>query len=101
VGVFQSASDAHKGLTPFNAFSLRWARRTGQVTSEGKIAGLGEEAWLLRVAGGTGPEVTYHWRRGNLLLEAHMQCFGLCPPDLAAAARAWAAAIDARARALS
>jgi hypothetical protein len=101
VGVYQSASDAHKALTPFNAFSLGWARRTGQVTSEGKIAGLGEEAWLLRVAGGTGPEVTYHWRRGNLLLEAHMHCFGLCPPNLAAAARAWAGAIDARARALS
>ena len=47
---------------------------------------------------GAGTEVTYHWRRGNLVVEAHVDCFGVCPGDVDAAARAWVDAIDEEAR---
>jgi hypothetical protein len=56
---------------------------------------------VLQAAGSTGTEVTFHWRRDNLVIETHVQCFGSCPAGIAAAARAWADAVDARARALS
>jgi hypothetical protein len=42
--------------------------------------------------------VTYHWRRANLVVEAHVQCFESCPGDVGAA-RAWVDAIDEAARA--
>ena len=49
-----------------------------------------------------GREVTYHWRRDNLVTEVHVHCYGDCPPDVDAnvdvAARAWADAIDEQAR---
>jgi hypothetical protein len=32
-------------------------------------------------------------------VEAHVQCFGLCPEDIDAGARAWVDAIDGAARA--
>jgi hypothetical protein len=48
---------------------------------------------------GNGTQVTCHWRRGNLVLEAHVHCFAsaLCQGDVDAAARAWVDAIDAEA----
>jgi hypothetical protein len=42
--------------------------------------------------------VTYHWRRGNHVIEAHIDCHGVCPGDVDSATRAWADAIDAEAR---
>ena len=45
--------------------------------------------------------MTYHWRRGNLVLEAHLHCYGDCPLDVDPAARAWVDAIDEEARANS
>ncbi len=97
VDVFGSASDAHEALAPFNAFSRGWGERSGRVTKDEEIDGLGDEAWLLWVAG-SGTQVTYHWRRGNLVLEAHVHCFGNCPGNVDAATRAWVDAIDAEAR---
>jgi len=44
-------------------------------------------------------EVTCHWRRGNLVVEAHVHCFGFCPGDVDSAARAWVGAIDKASRA--
>ncbi len=85
-------------MAPFNAFSRGWAQRFGRVTKDEGIDGLGDEAWVLWKAGPTGAEVTYHWRRDNLVLEAHVACFGSCPDDIDAATRAWADAIDAEAR---
>ena len=96
VELYRSASAAHHAMAPFNAASRRYARRGGFILGEGGVSDLGEDAWRLRI-GGNGPEVTYHWRRRNLVLEAHMQCFGTCPADFASAARAWAEAIDAQA----
>jgi hypothetical protein len=69
-----------------------------EAAKEPEIDGLGDEAWLLRTET-NGTEVTYHWRRSNLVVEAHVHCLGFCPGDVDAAARAWVDAIDKAARA--
>jgi hypothetical protein len=97
--VFASAAEAHELMAPFNAYSRGWGRRFGRITKDGEIDDLGDEAWLLRTEKEGGTEVTYHWRRGNLVVEAHVDCFGFCPGDVDAAARAWVDAIDESARA--
>jgi hypothetical protein len=80
-------------MAPFNAYARGWGERFGSITKDDEIDGLGDEAWLLETVT-NGTEVTYHWRRGNLVVEAHVQCFGVCPGDVDAAARAWVDAID-------
>jgi hypothetical protein len=97
--VFSSAREAHEQMIPFNAYSRGWGKRFGRITRDEKINGLGNEAWLLRTEKGSGTEVTYHWRRGNLVVEAHLDCFGFCRGDVGAAARAWVERIDEVARA--
>jgi hypothetical protein len=96
--VFASAAEAHELMAPFNAYSRGWGERFGRITKDEEIDDLGDEAWLLR-AETNGTEVTYHWRRGNLVVEAHVHCFGFCPGDVGAAARAWVDAIDQAAKA--
>lgn len=96
VGVFGSAADADKAMTAANAFSRGWGERTGEITRDEDIEGFGDEAWVLW--GGSGTQVTYHWRRGNLGFEVHVHCFGSCPGDVDAATRAWVDAIDEEAR---
>jgi hypothetical protein len=64
VAVYETAADAHKAFAPFNALSLGWARRSGHVVSQNEVDGLGEEAWLLRLAE-SGEQVTYHPLRGE------------------------------------
>ena len=98
--VLTSAADAHELMAPFNAFSRGWGESSGRITKDEEIDDLGDEAWLLRTeTDWGGVEVTYHWRRGNLVVEAHVDCFGFCPGDVDAAARAWVDAIDEAARA--
>jgi hypothetical protein len=98
--VFASATEAHELMAPFNAYSRGWGERFGRITKDEEIDGLGDEGWLLRTEkGGGGTEVTYHWRRSNLVVEAHIDCFGFCPGDVDAVARAWADAVDEAARA--
>jgi hypothetical protein len=97
VGLYGSASAAHHSMPAFNALSRRYARQGGYILGEERVSDLGDDAWRLRI-GGNGPEITYHWRRRNLVLEAHMQCFGTCPADFADAARTWAEALDSQAR---
>lgn len=96
--VVASAAEAHDLMAPFNAYSRGWGKKFGRITKDEEIDGLGDEAWLLRTET-NGTEVTYHWRRGNLVVEAHVHCFGFCPGDVDAAARAWVDAIDEAARA--
>ena len=96
--VVTSAAEAHDLMAPFNAYSRGWGKRFGRITKDEEIDGLGDEAWVIRTAS-SGTEVTYHWRRGNLFVEAHVHCFGFCPGEIEAAARAWADAIDEAARA--
>lgn len=95
--VFARAASAHKLMAPLNAYSRGWAKRFGVVTRDEEVDYLGDEGWLLRTEA-NGTEVTYHWRRGNLVVEAHIQCFGLCPGDVGHAARTWVEAIDEAAR---
>jgi hypothetical protein len=98
--VLANATDAHDLMAPFNTFSRGWAESYGRITKDEEIEDLGDEAWLLRATTDYGGrEVTYHWRRGNLVVEAHVDCFGFCPGDVEAAARAWVDAIDQAARA--
>jgi len=52
-----------------------WGERFGRITKDEEIDGLGDEAWLLRTETG-GTEVIYHWRRGNLVVEAHVTVSG-------------------------
>jgi hypothetical protein len=100
VQVFTSAGDAHELMAPFNAYSRGWGERFGRITKDEEIDSLGDEGWLLRTEKGSGgTEMTYHWRRGNLVVEAHIDCFGFCPGEVDAAARAWVDAIDEAARA--
>ena len=95
--VFPSAASAHKLMGPFNAYSRGWAKRYGAITKDEAVDDLGDEGWLLETDA-NGPEVTYHWRRGNLVVEAHLQCFGVCPPDVAGAAHDWVETVDETAR---
>ena len=95
--VVASAAEGHELMAPFNAYSRGWGERFGRITKDEDIDGLGDEAWLLRTEA-NGTEVTYHWRRGNLFIEAHVHCFGFCPSDVEAAARVWVDAIDEAAR---
>jgi hypothetical protein len=97
VGVYGSARDAHEAMAAMNEFSRGWGERSGDVTRDEQVDGLGDEAWRLWV-GGSGTQVTYHWRRGNLVVEAHVHCFGSCPSDVDAATRAWVDAIDTAAQ---
>lgn len=93
IGVYGSAADAHEAMAAMNAFSRAWGEQNGTVTMEEEVDDLGDEAWRLGVAA-NGAQVTYHWRRANLVLEAHVHCFGSCPGDVDAAARVWVDAID-------
>jgi len=68
------------------------------LTKIDEVDNLGNEAWLLW-ARGNGSQVTYHWRRGNLVGEAHVHCFGSCPTTVDEATRTWAEAIDEEAQA--
>ena len=100
VGVFDTAADAHVGFLASNDLSRAYGAKYGFVVKAEKVKGLGDEAWRLW-AHGNGSQVTYHWRRDNLVAEVHIHCYGDCPDvdaDVDAAARAWADAIDEKAR---
>ena len=97
VGVFDTAADAHVSFLASNDLSRAYGAKYGFVVKAEMVGGLGDEAWRLWTHA-NGREVTYHWRRDNLVTEVHVQCLCDCPPDVDAnvdaAARAWADAID-------
>jgi hypothetical protein len=93
---FGSPADAHSAMRPYRDFAHSYAERAGAV-SDKPVRGLGDEAWRI-LARGYSDEVTYKWRRGNLVLEAHIQCLTACRSDVDEAARAWVDAIDGEAR---
>lgn len=98
IGVSASAADAHVAFLAFNDLSLAYGHKYGFVIKAEAVADLGDEAWRLW-AGGSGKEVTYHWRRNDLVVEVHVDCYGdRCPSNVDAATRAWADAIDEEAR---
>jgi hypothetical protein len=94
VGTFANSADAHVAFEASNDLALGYGEMYGDVTKVEEFEGLGDEAWLLW-ATGNGSQVTYHWRRGNLVGEVHIHCFGSCPSTVDEATRAWAEAIDA------
>ena len=93
VGTFVSVADAHVAFDASNDLALGYGKQYGAVTKAEQVKGLADEAWVLW-ATGNGSQVTYHWRRANLVGEVHIHCFGNCPSDVDAATRAWAEAID-------
>jgi hypothetical protein len=101
--LFDSATDAQEGLPRARAFARGWAKRTvdeyGGHFTDVRLDGLGEEAWRIQEDFAGGPEVTYGWRRANLVLQVHIQCiFHTCPSDIRSAARDWVDAIDEETR---
>lgn len=94
VGTFANSADARVAFEASNDLALGYGKMYGAVTKVEEFEGLGDEAWLLW-ATGNGSQVTYHWRRGNLVGEVHIHCFGSCPSNVDEATRAWADAIDA------
>jgi hypothetical protein len=59
-----------------------------------------EESWGIWEHLSYGSEsVTYQWRRGNLVVEVHIQCIETeCPPNIRRAVRSWAIAVDEEAQ---
>jgi hypothetical protein len=100
VEVLETSADAHVAFIASNNLSRAYGAKYGFVVKAEKVDGLGDEAWRLW-AHGNGGQVTYHWRRDNLVVEVHVHCYGDCPPDTDAAvdvaARSWADAIDGEA----
>jgi hypothetical protein len=101
--LFDNAMAAHEGLPRARAFARGWAKRTvdeyGGHFTDARLEGLGEEAWRIHGDFAGGEEVTYGWRRANLLLQVHIQCiFQTCPSDIRLAARDWVNAIDEETR---
>lgn len=94
---FETPTGAHEGLAAFRVFAHGWGERSGEVIGDDDVEELGDEATRLRV-GGNGVQVTYLWRRANLVLQAHVHCFGICPADVDALTRIWVDAIDKEAR---
>jgi hypothetical protein len=98
VELWSSAADAHSAMLAYREFAHDWAEETGAVSDEA-VGDLGDEAWRIS-ARGSSEEVTYKWRRGSLVLEAHIQCLTACASEIDKAARAWVDAIDDEARRL-
>ena len=93
IGTYASSADAGIAYDAGKDLALGYGGQYGVVTKSEDVEGVGDDAWLLW-ATGNGTQVTYQWRRGNLVGEAHIHCFGSCPSDVDAATRAWAEAID-------
>jgi hypothetical protein len=98
--VFETDAGAHDALAPGRRFAVGWGQRLGRVVRNEEIDDLGEEAWGLEVDA-NGTQVTYGWRRENAILQLHVHCASGCPESVWDAARAWADAIDDRARTLA
>jgi hypothetical protein len=96
VELWSSAADARSAMPAYREFAHGWAEKTGAVSDEA-VGGLGDEAWRI-LSRGYSEEVTYKWRRGDLVLEVHIQCLPACRSDIDEAARAWVDAIDDEAR---
>lgn len=93
IGTYANSADAHVAFEAGNDLALGYGEMYGDVTKVEDVEGLGDEGWLLW-ASGNGSQVTYQWRRGNLVGEVHIHCFGSCPATVDEATRGWAEAID-------
>jgi hypothetical protein len=94
VSAMATVSDAQTATKAYREFLHAWGDDFGEVTKDEDVDGLGDEAWVMWIAG-NGTQVPYEWRRGTLIVSAHVHCFRLCPSDVDGAAREWADAINA------
>ena len=97
MSVYETPADAELVFAASNDLSRGYAEQYAFVTKAEEVDGLGDEAWVLLVSS-NGRGATYHWRRANLVIEAHVDCHGTCPWDVEPGARAWADAIDEEAQ---
>jgi hypothetical protein len=97
VSAMGTPSDAQATTRAYREFLHAWGDDFGGVTKDEDVEGLGDEAWVIWILG-NGNQVSYDWRRGNLVVSAHMHCYGICPSDVDGAAREWADEIDAELR---
>ena len=79
VDVYQTSSAAHAVMASFNELSEGLAERSGRIRKVGQADHLGDEAWVMWVTG-NGAQVTYHWRRDNLLFETMFTALELADP---------------------
>jgi len=95
--LLKSAAGARTVLAAERVYQRGWVERTvaGGHFTDLPIEELGDEAWRIQSDFPGGQEVTFGWRRANLILQVHIQCiFQTCPSDVSLAARAWVDAID-------
>jgi hypothetical protein len=93
VEIWATESDARTAIGPYRSVLRAWAKQNGTHRFDQDVGALGDEAFKI----GDTRNLTYKWRRENLVLEAHIGCLA-CPPDLDAALREWVDAIDEAAR---
>lgn len=93
VELWDTEEDARAAMGPYRSAIRAWNKQTGSLRFDEDVDDLGDEAFRI----GDTRRMTYKWRRGNLVVEAHVGCL-VCPRDLDAATRAWVDAIDEEAR---
>lgn len=98
---YVNAAHAHRSMPVTRTFARGWAKIGGGITKDEEVEGLGDEAWRLWAVN-NGHQVTYEWRRGNLVMQVHVHCFGVCPSDIEvdAATRDWVDILDDEAQSL-
>ena len=103
----QAASFASIYRTSEGARAVFAAERTLAHASNRNVGGhpvdvdIGDESWAVRGGSDVTGFVAIGWTRANAVMGLYVECTTACPSDVAAAAEAWAAAIDDAAQAAS
>ena len=93
--------------TSEGARSVLAAERTLAQASNRNVGGhpvdidVGDQSWAVRSGSDTVGFVTIGWTRRNAVMGVYVECTAPCTSDVAAAAEAWATAIDDAAQAAS
>lgn len=103
----QASSFASIYRTSEGARDVLAAERTLAQASNRNVGGhpvdvdVGDESWAARGGSDIAGFVAIGWTRANAVMGVHVECTTACTSDVAAAAEAWAAAIDDAAQAAS
>lgn len=98
--LFRTAAGAAKGLSVLRT-TLEKPGGVSQRVTPVPAKGLGADAWAGHVTGGGTEGALFLWRTGSLVVVADMSCDDTCEFDVVEAVRAYVAAIDERAKAIS
>jgi hypothetical protein len=99
--VFQTSEGARAALAAERDYTDDWyAAFEPREIREIAADSLGDESWAVQGGSSRAGVVEMRWTRGNALLGVYVNC-SPCPSEIAPAARRWADAIDAEARAAS